>query len=95
MRLEQRGSHQVAGTKHIVSPFCFWYLHKDLNQALGTETIQYYGALRNAIGQPTDVPPPEHDVIPAVSRSPQTTPILEDPTASILATLFAMTSRSL
>jgi len=71
VRLEQRGSHQVAGTpKHIVSPFYFWYLHKDLNQVLGTETIQYYGALRNAIGQPTDVPPPEHDVIPASFQIP-------------------------
>ena len=37
---------------------------------LGTETIQYYGALRNAIGQPTDVPPPEHDVIPAGFQIP-------------------------
>lgn len=36
--------------------------YRVLNQRFGIETTHYYAALRNAIGQATDVPPPEHDV---------------------------------
>lgn len=48
----------------------FWTPSRDLNQSLGTETTQYYAALRNTIGRPTDVPPCENDVVPTDLKIP-------------------------
>ena len=37
---------------------------------MGIETVQYYAALRNAVGGPNNVPPPKRDPIPEESKNP-------------------------
>jgi len=37
---------------------------------MGTDTTQYYAALRNAVGGPNNVPSPKRDVIPDDLKNP-------------------------